>query len=293
MRAQIVEKNMSPNTLLKKLGIRPRKRWSQNFLVEPRVRDSIVSELGVSKGDSVLEIGPGTGVLTDLLVEAGACLTAVERDPKLATYLSRRYASHSEVSIVQDDFLKCSLEGLNLRQGTKVLSNLPYSVTSPILFRMVEHHALFSGAWFTMQKEVADRILAEPGGKAYGVLTLSLGLWYESRLIFSIPPSAFYPRPEVDSAFVQLVPRKGGGGIRADHFLWVVKTAFKQRRKRLDNSLLPLVKDLGKGGLQQLIQKAGVDPSARPEMLKPSDFEYLALQLFSHHPLNKDASSLS
>ena len=270
---------------LRTLGVRPRKRWSQCFLVDAQVRDAIVSAAGVQKGETVLEIGAGTGVVTERLVDVGAQVVAVEKDRAFARHLRKRFGNGPGVRVVEADFLKCDLDKMDLPEKVRVVGNLPYHITSPILFHLVKYRSRFSGLWLTLQREVAGRILASPGRKEYGVLTLSLGLWFRSRLVFLVSHSAFYPVPQVESALIEFeVHDEPPARVPdTDFFMKVVRTAYQQRRKRIDNSLLPL---LGPGAkkeeIRKLIQQIGLDAGLRAERLTLEDYANLSIQLQPH-----------
>ncbi|MBI2871518.1 MAG: ribosomal RNA small subunit methyltransferase A [Candidatus Omnitrophica bacterium] len=263
---------------LRALKVYPKKRWSQSFLIDSAIRERLVDATGVRAGDSVLEIGAGTGILTERLAERGATVVAIEKDRAFARHLEERFAGNMRVRVVQADFLDCDLAEL-VSPAALAIGNLPYHITTPILFQLLKFRALFKSVWLTMQREVAERIAAQPGNKDYGVLTLSLGVWFEARTLFTIPARAFYPAPQVESAFVKLapLPEPRVSQQDLDSFRLVVRTAFQHRRKRIDNALSGLFAPaFKKGDIQKFLQNLGMDSGKRPEELSLVEYSVLA-----------------
>ena len=229
--------------LLATRGLRPRKARGQHFLVDPRVRDAIVAAARVGPGSTVLEIGPGTGVLTEALLRAGAGVLAVEVDRDLGAVLREGLAREGDLTVWVADALRFDYAA-HLRDhpacgAIQVVANIPYHITSPLILRLLRQRSLFSVLHLTVQREVAERLCAAPGSKAYGALTLACQFWASVRRVFSIRRTAFYPAPEVDSALVRFelleVPRvRVGSDAR---LFGVIRAAFGQRRKMLRNAL--------------------------------------------------------
>ncbi|MDA8121642.1 MAG: 16S rRNA (adenine(1518)-N(6)/adenine(1519)-N(6))-dimethyltransferase RsmA [Deltaproteobacteria bacterium] len=265
----------SPRRLLKGLGLAPRKRLGQNFLHDRNVAGRIVS-LAVGMGPPFLEIGPGLGALTDLLVEADRPAVAVEVDRGFAAFLRTRYEG-SSVEIVEADFLRVPDVEWERRfpGGGTVVGNLPYSISSAILLRLMGLRRIFPRAVVMLQKEVIERLCAPPGGKEYGILSVYLSVLSEAREEFTVPRTCFTPSPEVDSAVIAVrfreeIPDETFHALQA-----VVRAAFAHRRKTLRNAP---VRFLG-GGTREwcdLLAGAGIDPSARAETVSPDRYLLLA-----------------
>src|SRR6185312_8518506 len=222
----------------------------------------------------LVEIGPGEGALTLPLLAAAGSLTAIELDTDLIPALKARAAEVGELAVIQADVLKVDLAALAHRHGVerlRIAGNLPYYISSPILFHCVEHAAAIEDMHFMLQKEVVDRMAAEPGSKVYGRLSVMLQLACRVEPLFDVPPASFRPPPKVDSAVVRLepIPAHELHDARPEHLHAVVKAAFGQRRKTLANALKQLLDS-------DAIRRADVDPRARAETLAPADFVRLA-----------------
>lgn len=256
------------------MNARPKKSFGQHFLHEKRYIERIVSAVSPKPDDFVVEIGPGEGALTLPLLAAAGKLTAIELDTDLIPDLTARAASVGELSIIHSDVLKVDFTALAHRHGVerlRIAGNLPYYISSPILFHCVEHAAAIQDMHFMLQKEVVDRMAAEPGSKVYGRLSVMLQLACRVEPLFTVPPGAFRPPPKVDSAVVRLIPLSPEQRHDADpaRVHAVVKAAFAQRRKTLGNALRQLMDS-------EAIKTADVDPKARAETLAPLDFVRLA-----------------
>jgi 16S rRNA (adenine1518-N6/adenine1519-N6)-dimethyltransferase len=256
------------------MSARPKKSFGQHFLHEKRYIERIVSAISPRAEDMVVEIGPGEGALTLPLLAAAGKLTAIELDTDLIPDLQARAASVGSLTIVHSDVLKVDFTALARERGVaklRVAGNLPYYISSPILFHCVEHAGAISDMHFMLQKEVVDRMAAEPGSKVYGRLSVMLQLACRVEPLFDVPPGAFRPPPKVDSAVVRLVPLPPEQLPDADpaRLHTVVKAAFAQRRKTLGNALKQVMD-------AQAIEAAGIDPKARAEVLSPADFIRLA-----------------
>lgn len=229
--------------LLASRGLRPKKARGQHFLVDPRVRDAIVAAAGVQPGSLVVEIGPGTGVLTETLLQRGATVLAVELDRELAAALSETLGRDPRLCVEAADALRFDFAehlGAHPERGRiRVVANIPYYITSPLILRLLPCRALFETLYLTVQQEVAERILASPGSKAYGALTLHCQYWATARPVLHIPRAAFYPVPEVDSTLVgfDLLDSPRVPVASAAHLFGVIRAAFGQRRKTLRNAL--------------------------------------------------------
>jgi len=245
-----------------------RKRFGQNFLVDQQAIGDILAAIAPRPGDLVIEIGPGHGALTRPLAASGARLIVVEIDRDLA---ARLQASGLDCEVVNEDALRVDFAALAGGCPYRMVGNLPYNISTPLLFHLLGQEPAAVDLHFMLQKEVANRLAAGPGGRNYGRLSLACQNRCEVYSLFELGPEAFEPRPRVDSAFVRLVPRPAPlvePALQED-FDRVVTRAFSQRRKTLRNSLRPLLS-------ASEIENAGLDPIARPERLSLQDFIRLA-----------------
>jgi 16S rRNA (adenine1518-N6/adenine1519-N6)-dimethyltransferase len=251
---------------------RARKRFGQHFLHDPAVIARIVARIGLQPGDAAVEIGPGRGALTALLLRAAGQLDAVEIDRDLAAVLGTRFAAEPGFVLHQSDVLAMDWPALQRARGQRLrlIGNLPYNISTPLLFRLLEHAEAILDMHFMLQKEVVDRILAAPGSRTYGRLTVMLAPLVTASRLLEVGPGAFQPPPQVSSAMVRLaVNHAPPDWARTPAFARVVSAAFGQRRKTLRNAL---------GGLLEAgqISELGIDPGARAEVLTPAQFGALA-----------------
>jgi 16S rRNA (adenine1518-N6/adenine1519-N6)-dimethyltransferase len=247
-----------------------RKRFGQHFLHDPQVIARIVAAIEPRRGDRVLEIGPGRGALTAPLLERLGALTAIEIDRELARDLSARFGPALE--LINNDVLEADIAALcGTGEPLRVVGNLPYNISTPLLFRLLEQRAAIRDMHFMLQKEVVDRMVAPPGSKTYGRLTVMLAPWVRIERLLTVGPGAFTPPPRVFSAVVRITPLATPAfdiGSAAS-FERVVRAAFAQRRKTLRNALKGTV---AAGVLEQL----GIDPRARAETLAAAQYAALA-----------------
>jgi len=238
-------------------GHAPRKRYGQHFLHDRGVIAKIVAAVDPQPGDAIVEIGPGTGALTAPLLDRVARLEAVEIDRDLAARLE---AEHPRLALHRGDVLR--FDFARLPDRLRVVGNLPYNVSTPLLFRLVEVADRLRDAHLMLQKEVVDRMVAAPSTSEYGRLSVMLQYRFEMRKLFDVKPGAFRPPPKVDSAVVRLVPKPAAALVARDRaaLARVVTAAFTKRRKTLRNALAGVVDE---GGLRAL----GIDPRLRPENL--------------------------
>lgn len=259
-----------------------RKSLGQHFLTDRRILGRIADALHLTGSETVLEIGPGRGALTDILVERAGRLIAIEYDRALADILRQRYARRSNVLIAEADVLEVSLG--ELAAGPFVLiGNVPYYITTPILF-----HALVppraERSVYLVQKEVADRLSAAPGTKEYGALTVNVAAVAKAETLFKVPASAFSPPPKVESAVVRITPLPQPLLEQAEErpFRLLVQGAFGMRRKQMRRVLRSLYA-VDAAVADEVLQGASIDPEARPETLTPAQFA-LVLRAFSVRP---------
>ena len=256
---------------------RARKRFGQHFLHDQGVVQRIVSALGLQPGELVIEIGPGKGVLTAPLLEAGARVIAVEIDRDLVAELRTRFVNEA-FEVVSADILKADIAALTDDRPLRLVGNLPYNISTPLMFHVLLFAKHVRDMHFMVQKEVADRMAAQPGSKTYGRLTVMLGAQLQIQRLFDVPPGAFRPPPKVDSSVVRLIPQPQAPAIRSDHqatFELVVRHCFSQRRKTLRKSLSVWMPESAFEGLS-------MSPTARPEELTIVQFAELAAAVFDH-----------
>lgn len=247
------------------LGHRPRRSLGQHFLADPGVARRIVDLARITAADRVVEIGPGLGALTDLLAASAGDLRLVEYDRTLAADLRLRFAAQAHVRVVEADVLQIDVEELvEATGGAIVVANLPYNIATAVLVRLLERRRLFPRIVVMVQREVAERLRAAPGSKAYGVLSVLTQIVARVERGFRVPPGAFVPRPAVDSEVVVIEPstelRAPVDDLQA--FRMLVQTVFGKRRKQLINSMRPLCDRPA-----ELLRSVGIDPTRRPETL--------------------------
>lgn len=262
--------------ILKTFNIHMSKKLGQNFLIDADIVRGIVDAADIRPGERVLEIGPGIGTLTQGLAEAGAEVTAVELDKKLPAVLAKTLEGYENVRIVQGDILKVNIPEIMGSESFKVAANLPYYITTPIIMTLLERRLPISRLVTMVQKEVADRMVAEPGTKAYGALSVAVQYYTQPHVELDVPPRSFIPAPEVDSVVIVCDVREEPPVTVADEklFFRVVRAAFGQRRKTLSNALK------GAGFDKELIRTAlpaaGIDGTRRGETLSLMEFAAIA-----------------
>jgi 16S rRNA (adenine1518-N6/adenine1519-N6)-dimethyltransferase len=257
------------------------KRLGQNFLIDPNIVRKIVTAAALGSSDSVLEIGPGRGILTEALCRTADRVTAVELDTRLHAYLSERQSEFPRLTLVLDDAMAYPLE--TLPPGTVVVANLPYYISTPLLFRLLEHRDRFPRMVLMLQNEVSDRLVAKPGTSDYGVLSVMAQYAADVAKVFKVSANCFRPRPEVGSAVV-LLRGKTQRELRPDEepaFAALVKAAFAHRRKTLVNSL----KDEGyaQNNTVEILTSCGLSPTARAESISVIQFIELCRRFGSEH----------
>ncbi len=274
----------APATLgiLKKHNIRIKKKYGQNFLIDGNALEQIAAAAGITKEDLVLEIGPGIGTLTQYLAFAAREVIAVEIDTSLQPVLADTLVGCDNVTVLFQDILKTDIAAIaeekNGGKPIKVVSNLPYYITTPIILSLLESHVPVSSMTFMVQKEVADRMAASPGGKDYGALTLAVQYYCSIQKNLDVPPSCFIPRPEVTSSVVTLTSREEKTPVRSEEQLFrVIRAAFSMRRKTLVNCLAASAEiPLGKEEAKSLLEEEGLDPNIRGEALSLEQFARLS-----------------
>ena len=261
---------------------RPKRSLGQNFLVDPNLQRKIAGAVRAGEDEPVLEIGPGRGALTGHLVDRRVRLTAVELDDELAAELASRYEADAHVTVVHGDVLSLDIASLGSEWGcTTVVGNIPYNITTPIIFRLLRL-PYPRDIVLTVQAEVAARILAGPGTRTYGALSVGVGLHARASRICKVPRSAFRPVPRVDSVAMRITPRSPPRLTRtaAARVRVLTRAAFSWRRKQL-GTILARHPDLRcpRGRIEDVLAGLGLAPALRPERLSPEDFIALAAAL--------------
>ena len=268
----------SPKILLQRLGLRPKKTLGQNFLVHPHQARRIVDALELVGDETVVEIGAGLGALTVCLAQVARRVVALERDPALARFLREEiFPEAPEVEVLCQDVLQFDFLGLSREMGQPlaVIGNLPYQITSPLLFKLLAERAALSRVVLMMQQEVGARLTARPGTKDYGVLSVLLQYHFSMQRLFSLGPANFYPPPQVDSVVLMLTPAIISPPSRDPSLLArVVKAAFGQRRKTLNNTLTARAASFGLSPeqLRAILTELAIDPVRRGETLSLAEF---------------------
>jgi len=247
-----------------------RKRFGQNFLTDKLVLGNIIDAIGPHRGEAMVEIGPGLAAMTALLIKELDHMHVVELDRDLVARLVKAYPAE-KLTVHAGDALKFDFASIPVPEGRKlrVVGNLPYNISSPLLFHLAEFAHLIEDQHFMLQKEVVERMVAEPGTKAYGRLSVMLQWRYDMALMFIVPPTAFDPPPQVDSAIVRMVPTRRQLPADGPTLEAVVQKAFSQRRKVIRNCVAGMFTE------QQLLD-AGIDPGLRPEAVSLEQYVALA-----------------
>jgi len=267
---------------IKKYDFAFQKKFGQNFLIDSHVLDKIIAAAGVTKEDVVLEIGPGFGTMTQYLAEAAKEVIAVEIDKTLIPILHETLADYDNVSIINEDILKVDIAKLveekNGGKPIKVVANLPYYITTPIIMGLFESHVPLDNITVMVQKEVAQRMQAGPGTKDYGALSLAVQFYAEPYIVANVPPNCFIPRPGVGSAVIRLTKWDNPPvAVKDEAFLFsLVRASFNQRRKTLQNSLVNGGINITKEQVVQALEQMGLSPTVRGEALTLEQFAQLS-----------------
>jgi 16S rRNA (adenine1518-N6/adenine1519-N6)-dimethyltransferase len=264
---------------LREYSLFPRKRLGQHFLVDRNILDKVVHTAQIAKEDAVLEVGPGLGEMTIALARRAKRVIAIEIDSKLATILGKKMKDYPNVEVVNRDILRVDFNRFFEKGGhpIKVVANLPYQISTPLLFHFIESKEIFSSFTLMLQKEVAERMVASPGGKEYGPLSIFIQMASDVSICFFIKPSAFFPPPKVESAVVQMAWKERPIIERQNEewFKKVVKACFGYRRKTLINALKHSGFTLPES-IELKMEKIGINPRRRPETLTIQEYEILA-----------------
>ena len=273
--------------ILRKYQFRIQKKYGQNFLIDNNVVAKIVREAGVGKDDFVLEIGPGIGTMTQILAKKAREVAAVEIDAALIPILNETLADCTNVTVINADILKFDIAELvrakNAGRPIKVVANLPYYITTPIIMGLFEGRAPIDSITVMVQKEVAERMQAGPGGKEYGALSLAVQYYAEPRVVLDVSPSCFMPRPNVGSSVVRLVKHDVNPVQVKDpqYMFQLIRAGFNQRRKTLVNALKNSSElNLSRESVEAALDAAGIDKNIRGEALSLGQFAQLSERLF-------------
>ena len=269
--------------IIKKYEFAFQKKFGQNFLIDTHVLEKIILAAGVTKEDCVLEIGPGIGTMTQYLAEAAGHVVAVEIDSNLIPILKETLADYDNVTVIHADILKTDINELTQKfnggRPIKVVANLPYYITTPIIMGLFEGQVPIDNITVMVQKEVADRMQVGPGSKDYGALSLAVQYYAEPYIVANVPPNCFMPRPNVGSAVIRLTRHKNPPVTAQDPGLMfrLIRASFNQRRKTLQNGLnnSPEV-PYSKEQIISAIESLGLSPSVRGEALNLEQFAALA-----------------
>ena len=266
-------------SILQQYGIRTQKKYGQNFLIDAHIPEKIVDAAGVTGADCILEIGPGIGTLTQYLAARAGRVIAVEVDTGLIPVLSETLAEYENTLVISADVLKVDLKKLiedhAQDRPVKVVANLPYYITTPILMGLFRQKIPAQSVTVMVQKEVADRMTAQPGGKDYGSLSIAVQYYSRPRIVEIVPPESFVPRPKVTSAIVtmDLYEEPPVKPVDENLFIAITRAAFEQRRKTLVNALSSNSSvPYGKDSIREALKKMGLSPSVRGEALSPEEF---------------------
>ena len=272
--------------VLQKYNFSFQKKFGQNFLIDTHVLDKIIRAAGITKDDMVLEIGPGIGTMTQYLAEAASKVTAVEIDKNLIPILEDTLSEYDNVTIINEDVLKLDIRRLadeeNQGRPIKVVANLPYYITTPIIMGLFENHVPMESITVMVQKEVADRMQTGPGSKDYGALSLAVQYYAEPYIVANVPPNCFMPRPRVGSAVIRLTCHKQPPVEVKDEKLMfdIIRASFNQRRKTLANGLKNSDKlKYSREEIEEAIQSLGKGASVRGEALTLEEFAALSNRL--------------
>lgn len=255
-----------------------RKSFGQNFLIDDEILSKIIQISNIKEEDNIIEIGPGLGNLTQYILEQNVNVIAFEIDKNMKEILDRRFNSNKKLKIVMEDILKVDISKyINRGEKVKVIANLPYYITTPIIFKLLEESEYIEEIIVMVQKEVADRLVSKPHSKDFGILTVNVNYRADVEKEFDVPRESFIPSPNVTSSVIKITPnelkRKGYGVVDENLLSKVIKASFSARRKKLINSLcISGNKEFTKDKTEQIIEELNIDKNARAEELEIMDF---------------------
>lgn len=279
---EITKRIMRTNSIFAK------KMFGQNFLIDDNILQNIVESANVNEQDTVIEIGPGLGNLTHYILEKGAKVIAFEIDADMIQILNDRFGNASNLEIINKDILKVDMNEYLKNNRVKIIANLPYYITSPIIFKLLEYRKNIQSITIMIQKEVADRINAKPHSKDYGVITINTNYMADVEKLFNVPNTSFIPAPNVTSAVIQIKPNESKEkelDIQDEEiFKDLVKKAFSARRKKLSNSLQnSSINNMSKQDIEKMIEQAGLNLNCRAEEVSVEQYAKMANIIAKHH----------
>ncbi len=278
---------------LKRTGRNANQKLGQHFLIDPHALQEIVWGAKLTDSDFVLEIGAGLGFLTSVLAATAKKVVAIEIDEFLYAELQLKFSKTPHISLIQGDILKLDFTALLNDfppENTRVVANLPYYITTPVLWELLKCHQKIGACVLTMQREVAERIISPPGNKRYGALSIGVSYYAEAEIVHSIPPDRFYPSPQVDSSVLKLKMRDTPQVVVENEALFfrIVRAAFQSRRKMLRNALLKNGVSISADTLNAVFDQLAIDPRRRGETLDIAEFATLANGL--HQQLSRSVN---
>lgn len=259
--------------ILKKYGIRANKKLGQNFLINEEIINQIIEKADVNKNDTIIEIGPGLGSLTAKLLENANKVIAIELDSNMSNILKERFCLYDNFELIENDVLKVNLnEIIEKYESVKVVANLPYYITTPIIMKLLEERLKLKSVTVMVQKEVGERFCAVPNSKEYGAITISINYYTKPEIIIDVPKENFEPMPEVDSCVIKLDVRNVPPVELKNEkdFFNLIKAGFSQRRKTINNSLASM--GISKEKIKNVLEKLGIDSKLRAENLTMEQF---------------------
>ncbi|MCR5594494.1 MAG: 16S rRNA (adenine(1518)-N(6)/adenine(1519)-N(6))-dimethyltransferase RsmA [Lachnospiraceae bacterium] len=274
--------------LMRFYGISAQKKYGQNFLIDDGILTEIADSSGIDKEDTVLEIGPGLGALTLKLAERAKRVIAVEIDDALIPVLEGTLSDAGNIELIHADILKCDIEDLNEKyadkKGLKVVANLPYYITTPIVLKLLEYSGIIRSITVMVQKEVADRMRAVPGSKDYGALSLAVGYYADPNIVTYVSADSFFPSPAVDSAVIKLDAYEVPPVETADvPFMFkVIRATFNMRRKTLPNALCAGGLGLSRDSIEEALEVMGKSKTIRGETFTLEEFARISTLLYKH-----------
>ena len=272
---------------LKRTGRNPNQKLGQHFLIDPHTLQEIAWSAKLTDVDFVLEIGAGLGFLTSVLAATAKRVVAIEIDEFLYAELQLKFSRTPHISLIQGDILKQNLPTLLddfPSQNTKIVANLPYYITTPVLWELMKHPRKIGACILTMQTEVAERIISPPGNKRYGALSIGVSYYAEAEIVHRVPPDRFFPSPQVNSSVLSLQMR-AAPQVSVDNealFFRIVRAAFQSRRKMLRNALLKNGVSISADTINAVCDQLAIDPQRRGETLDIAEFAALANGLHQH-----------
>lgn len=259
--------------ILKKYGLRANKKLGQNFLINEEIINQIIEKADVNKNDTIIEIGPGLGSLTAKLLENANKVIAIELDSNMSNILKERFCLYDNFELIENDVLKVNLnEIIEKYESVKVVANLPYYITTPIIMKLLEERLKLKSVTVMVQKEVGERFCAVPNSKEYGAITISINYYTKPEIIIDVPKENFEPMPEVDSCVIKLDVRNVPPVELKNEkdFFNLIKAGFSQRRKTINNSLASM--GISKEKIKNVLEKLGIDSKLRAENLTMEQF---------------------